>query len=200
MIWVPLLESVAADHAHFPAVLTSRIITHLLSDDDNPPADANKPEPDPDDTNANATMTAAAAEKASYDVCLANWATWLIEWRRSDEKTDADVAARRQSVFFQLAQALGTPKHIHEQETSSPQSQTGCVAFLSESTTCQGDRLTIRNPLSPPSANYLLRTGRGRCSTLCAPQIVGSPGSQTPSWVWIQGVLFPRWVTLTSYI
>jgi hypothetical protein len=145
MIWVPLLESVAAEHAHFPAVLTSHVITHLLSDDDdddNLPA-ADEPELDPDD-NTNATTTtaaAAAAEKASYDVCLANWATWLIEWRRSTDETDADITARRQSVFFQLAQALVTPSHKHEQEaTSSPksQSQTGYVAVFSPVTTCQG--------------------------------------------------------------
>ncbi|KAI0286742.1 hypothetical protein BGY98DRAFT_929858 [Russula aff. rugulosa BPL654] len=55
-------ESVLAGHAHFPAVCTSHVITHLLSDND-------EPEPEPDDTNA-----ATAAEKTSYDVCLANWA------------------------------------------------------------------------------------------------------------------------------
>src|SRR5882757_9599658 len=71
MIWIPLLESVAAEHAHFPAVLTSHVITHLLSDDDNLPADADADEPDPDpdpDDNTNATTTTvavAAAEKAS---------------------------------------------------------------------------------------------------------------------------------------
>jgi hypothetical protein len=139
MIWIPLLESVAADHAHFPAVLTSHVIAHLLSDDDNPPVD--DPEPDPDDMNATTATAAAAAaaEKASYDVCLANWATWLIEWRRSADETDTDVTARRQSVFFQLAQVLVTPNHKHEQEeTSSPKSQTGCVAVFSRPTTCQG--------------------------------------------------------------
>ena len=135
MIWVPLLESVAADHAHFPAVLTSHVITHLLSDVvDNPPPAADEPEPDPDD---NTNATAAAAEKASYDVCLANWATWLIEWRRSADETDVDVTARRQSVFFQLAQALivspnsHKDEHEQEQETSPKSPQTGCVCRFS---------------------------------------------------------------------
>lgn len=143
MIWIPLLESVAADHAHFPAVLTSHVITHLLSDDsDDDDLPADEPEPDPDDTNettATAIPTvaaaAAAAEKASHDVCLANWATWLIEWRRSADETDADVTARRQSIFFQLAQALPvttTPNH-RQGETPQPKSQIGCVTvFLSE--------------------------------------------------------------------
>ena len=130
MIWIPLLESVAAEHAHFPAVLTSHVIAHLLSDDDDLPAHDH--ETDPDD---NTSATTAAAEKASYDVCLANWATWLIEWRRSADETDTDVTARRQSVFFQLAQALVTPNHKHEQEATSPKSQTGYAAVFSRVTT-----------------------------------------------------------------
>ena len=147
MIWVPLLESVAADHAHFPAVLTSHVITHLLSDDDNPPPAAAEPEPGPDD---NTNATTAAAEKASYDVCLANWATWLIEWRRSADETDVDVTARRQSVFFQLAQALivspnsHKDEHEQEQEPSLKSPQTGCVCRLSPKLRrARADRLTI---------------------------------------------------------
>jgi hypothetical protein len=148
MIWIPLLESVAAEHAHFPAVLTSHVITHLLLSDDNSnsPADEPELEPEPDLDDTNATIAAAAAEKASYDVCLANWATWLIEWRRSADETEADIAARRQTVFLQLAQAttmVVTPKHKqHEQEEVTlpkSQTQTGCVAvFLPSFTTCQG--------------------------------------------------------------
>ena len=118
MIWTPLLRSVAANHAHFPTILTWRIVAHLLSDD-NPTA-----EPKPDDATTTAT---AAAEKASYDVCLATWAAWLIEWRRSADETDADVTARRQNVFFQLAQALVAPKH-EEKPLRSP--KTGCVPVL----------------------------------------------------------------------
>jgi ribosomal biogenesis protein LAS1 len=142
MIWTPLLESVAAEHPHFPAVLTSHVIAHLLSnDDDNAPAD--EPEPVPDDNTKATTAAAAAAEKASYDVCLANWGTWLIEWRRSDDETDADVTARRQSVFFQLAQSqvLVTPNHKHEQEeTSSPKSQTQTGARALLNALCASDR------------------------------------------------------------
>ena len=95
-IWIRLPESVPAGHAHFPAVRTSHVITHLLSDND-------EPEPEPDDTNA-----ATAAEKTSYDVCLANWANDSSNGAAAAvaDETDADVTARRQSVFFQLAQAL----------------------------------------------------------------------------------------------
>lgn len=185
MIWIPLLESVAAEHAHFPAVLRSHIITRLLSNDDSPPP-ADEPEPNPDDTNAT-IATAGATEKASYDVCLANWATWLIEWRRSAGETDADVTARRQSVSFQLAQALPVTspnhRHEHEQEETSPKSQSGCVL----------SRVYNIRP-----NNYLIyffwlpRTGRERCSMLCAPRMYSSPEFQTLFWVWIQGMI-PRW-------
>jgi len=119
VIWTPLLGSVAANHAHFPTILTSRIITHLLSDD--------SPTDEPNSDDATTTATAAAAEKASYDVCLATWAAWLIEWRRSADETDLEVTARRQAVFFQLAQLLATTKH----EKTSPGPQTGARALLS---------------------------------------------------------------------
>ena len=119
VIWTPLLGSVTANHAHFPTILTSRIITHLLSDDNS------TDEPNSDDVTTAATTAAAAAEKASYDVCLATWAAWLIEWRRSADETDLEATARRQAVFFQLAQALATPKH----EKTSPGPQTGYVSF-----------------------------------------------------------------------
>jgi len=126
MIWIPLLESVAANHAQFPAVLTSHIITHLLSDAN---LSTDEPGPVPDDADAATATATMTAEKASYDVCLATWAAWLIEWRRSADETDADVAPRRQDIFFQLAQALVTPNHKHKQETS-PKSQIGYVCHF----------------------------------------------------------------------
>jgi len=116
-IWLPLLESVAANHEHFPTVLTSHIITRLLADVD--PTTNRDPG---DDT----TMTAAtAAEKASHDVCLAAWGAWLVEWRRAHE-SEADVSTRRQDVFFQLVQALAADSQ--RREASSPSyPQTGYV-------------------------------------------------------------------------
>ena len=112
-IWIPLLESVAANHAHFPTVLTSHIIARLL-------ADANHP-PDERARDVATATAAAAAEKTSHDFCLAAWAAWLIEWRRADE-SDADITMRRQDVFFQLVQALTS-----QRETSSTSSQQGYV-------------------------------------------------------------------------
>jgi hypothetical protein len=114
-IWVPLLESLAVNHANFHAALVSHILTRLLADDD------------PHDDNGGDDVAAAAAERASYDVCLAAWGAWLIvEWHRADETDVVGVAARREDAFFQLVQALLSP----QRETSSHNhntSQQGCV-------------------------------------------------------------------------
>jgi len=122
-------------------VLTSHIITHLLSDHN--PLD--EPEPDTEDAKA----TTAAAEKASYNVSLATWAAWLVEWRRSADETDADVTARRQDIFFQLAQALVTPdhKHEHKHETSpeSPESYIGYVCHFHKH--ANANELTTRHTI-----------------------------------------------------
>ena len=157
MIWTPLLGSVAANHAHFPTILTSRIITHLLSDD--------SPTDEPNSDDATTTAAAAAAENASYDVCLATWAAWLVEWRRSSDETDLEVTARRQAVFFQLAQVLATTKH----KKTSPGPQTGCVPF--SQLTCGQSRVTHHHHNND---NWLLWAGRGRFSPRCVSQIGSS--------------------------
>lgn len=111
-IWVPLLESVSANHVHFPATLTLHIIAHLLADNDDSPN-----EDDRDDAG-----TTAVIEKTSYDVCLAAWGAWLVEWRHGHgDESDTDVAVRRQDVFFRLIQALSSERK------SSSQSRPGCV-------------------------------------------------------------------------
>ncbi|KAI0271574.1 Las1-like-domain-containing protein [Gloeopeniophorella convolvens] len=104
VIWAPLLESLSAAHARFQSALTAHIVAHLVAE----------PQDVPDE--------AAAAERASYDVCLAAWAAWLVEWRRADEADAA--AARRQDAFLQLVQALGP------QREASPRAQAGARALL----------------------------------------------------------------------
>jgi hypothetical protein len=47
-----------------------------------------------------------AADRASYDVCLATWGAWLIEWRGGDEMDTVDVATRREDAFCHLVQSL----------------------------------------------------------------------------------------------
>jgi hypothetical protein len=123
-IWLPLLESVAANHEHFPTVLTSHIITRLLAEVD--PTTRRDPGDDATMTTTTTTTGAATAvKKASHDVCLAAWGAWLVEWRRAHE-SEADVSTRRQAVFFQLVQALAA--HSQRREASSPShSQTGYV-------------------------------------------------------------------------
>ena len=165
VIWTPLLGSVTANHTHFPMILTSRIITHLLSDDNS------TDEPNSDDATTTATTPAAAAEKASYDVCLATWAAWLIEWRRSADETDLEATTRRQAVFFQLAQALATSKH----EKTSPGPQTGYVSF-SQFLNSGQCRVTHHHHHHHHHYhnNWLLWAGRGRFSPRCVPQIGSS--------------------------
>jgi len=140
-IWVPLLESVAANHAHFPAVLTSRMIAHLLAGDGNNYDHDDLDQRDPNDGD-DATMAAAApiAERTSYDICLAAWAAWLIEWRRRSDESEADVAARKQEVVFQLVQVL-LPARQRELSSSSPSSlrfPQGAQALLTA--LCESDR------------------------------------------------------------
>lgn len=121
-IWFPLLESVVANHEHFPTVLTSHIIARLLARDVDP---SNKRDIGDDNDGATTTTAAAAAEKTSYDVCLAAWGAWLVEWRRAHD-SEADVSTRRQDVFFQLVQALAA--HAQRREAPSQScSQTGYV-------------------------------------------------------------------------
>ncbi|KAI0307540.1 Las1-like-domain-containing protein [Multifurca ochricompacta] len=114
VIWTPLLEKIAANHAHFFATLTSHIVAHLLAN----------PLEECDDA-------AMAAERASYDVCLATWCAWLAGCHHGDE-IDAEVAARREDVFLQLVHALD-PHHETPQR-----SQQGARALLRA--LCDSDR------------------------------------------------------------
>jgi hypothetical protein len=184
-IWTPLLGSVVANHAHFPAVLTSHIIAHLLdNDNDNPTVDGHTPSGD--------ATAATAAEKASYDVCLATWAAWLIEWRRSTDETDADVTVRRQDAFFQLAQALVVT--APPRSSSSSSSQTGCVLPVTERPSRQIDS----HPQPKITTIYFCcGPGRGRFSLRCVPRIGSSLEFQTRSWV--SGRMFPRWVIFLEF-
>lgn len=90
-IWTPLLESLVASprHAYLRAALSSHILVRLLADRHQQLACSDE----------------AAVEGTSYELCLAAWGAWLVEWRLAHE-TDADVSARREDVFFQLIHAL----------------------------------------------------------------------------------------------
>jgi hypothetical protein len=118
-IWIPLLESLIANHTNFHAVLVSHILTRLMADD--PHDDENG---DGDDA-----VAVAAAERASYDVCLAAWGAWLVEWRSTDE-TDVDIATRREDAFFQLVQTTlsgGPERGEISPHNHNKSQQLGCV-------------------------------------------------------------------------
>ncbi|KAI9512323.1 Las1-domain-containing protein, partial [Russula earlei] len=173
-IWIPLLESVAANHAHFPTVLTSHIIMRLLSAD----ADADAADED-DDHDAHGahdaptltgTAVLAAAERASHDVCLAAWAAWLVEWRRGnahDDDSEADVAARRQDAFFQLVQALAAVPARATARTSSNSSgrssHPGCVRHSTTSSDrTEKKKYNRRRRATRRHFSRHLERGRGR--------------------------------------
>jgi len=128
-------------------VLTSHIITRLLSDDQDGKHERDRDRDDATTTTTTTTTTAVAeataTERASHDVCLAAWAAWLIERRRGNsngDESDADIAARRQDIFFQLVQVLAaaTPQPQRETFSSSLSSSSsssdshhhaGCVIY-----------------------------------------------------------------------
>ncbi|THH12880.1 hypothetical protein EW146_g7287 [Bondarzewia mesenterica] len=92
-IWTPLLSHLRTQHPTFPALLISRIISRLLADTSTP-LDA--------DTNINSDLP---QEDASYDLCLASWAMWLVD---AGDQQDADgSASRRDEAFVTLANGLG---------------------------------------------------------------------------------------------
>jgi hypothetical protein len=125
-----------------------------------------------------------AAERASYEICLAAWGAWLVEWRLAHE-TDADVSARREDVFFQLIHALCAScpcPQLCDEEIAPHACQPGFVF-------CVRHFYTIRTRYLPPSQSspsktlFFFWTERGRCSRRCVPRTGGSPKFQPPSCV-----------------
>ena len=96
-----------ARHAPLRAALSSHIVASLLAERACP----NEDEGDDKD------------ERASYELCLAAWGAWLVEWPLAHEAS-ADVSARREDVFFQLMHALCTscpcPQRCQEEEEGTP--------------------------------------------------------------------------------
>jgi hypothetical protein len=80
--------------------------------------DADPPKERDHDRDDVTMTTTAVAEKTSYDLCLAAWGMWLVEWRRADE-SDADISTRQQDVFFQLVQALVSASARRDDSSSS---------------------------------------------------------------------------------
>ena len=94
-----------ARQAPLRATLSSHIVASLL---------AERACPDDDDDKD---------ERASYELCLAAWGVWLVEWPLAHEAS-ADVSARREEVFFQLIHDMCTscpcPQRYQEEEEGTP--------------------------------------------------------------------------------
>ncbi|KAJ7462768.1 Las1-like-domain-containing protein [Mycena galericulata] len=72
-LWSPLLAEIHALHPDFPAILSSRIVAHLLTD--TPQLDI-----------------VPIAVDTTYDACLARWAMWIIDnWDAENSESDLDL-------------------------------------------------------------------------------------------------------------
>ena len=137
-------------NAHLRTVLCTHIVARLL-------AERACPSDDDDDDDG---------ERASYELCLAAWGAWLVEWRLAHE-VDADVSARREDIFFQLIHALCTscprPQRCDEERRTPLGCQPGFVTFCAPA---GRDFLIFLHPLtcslSKPCFFFVL-TVRGRC-------------------------------------
>ncbi|KAI0080065.1 Las1-domain-containing protein [Panus rudis PR-1116 ss-1] len=107
-IWRPLISHIQNLHPSFPAVIVSRMISHLTEDQD-----AQKPFTEGDMI----ALTPSAAETPkrdlSYELYLANWAKWFVDTYSSpdhEENSDSSddlVNPKRKDVIISLAAGLG---------------------------------------------------------------------------------------------
>ncbi|KAJ7814152.1 Las1-like-domain-containing protein [Mycena olivaceomarginata] len=85
-LWAPLLSDLHTLHSDFPAILSSRIVSHLL---------AEPPQLD---------MVPIAVD-TTYDACLARWAMWTIEnWDVENSESDLDL---KRDTIISLITGLG---------------------------------------------------------------------------------------------
>ncbi|KAJ7139738.1 Las1-like-domain-containing protein [Mycena epipterygia] len=85
-LWSPLLSDIHALHPDFPAILSHRIVSHLLAD---------APQLD----------IVPIAVDTTYDACLARWAMWTIDdWDAENSESDLDL---KKDVIISLITGLG---------------------------------------------------------------------------------------------
>jgi ribosomal biogenesis protein LAS1 len=85
-LWTPLLSELHALHPDFPAILSNRIVAHLLAD---------APQLD---------MVPIAVD-TTYDACLARWAMWMVDtWDAENSESDLDL---KKDVITTLITGLG---------------------------------------------------------------------------------------------
>jgi ribosomal biogenesis protein LAS1 len=85
-LWSPLLSDLHALHPDFPAILSSRIVSYLLSE--SPQLDV-----------------VPIAVDTTYDACLARWAMWTIDsWDTENSESDLDL---KRDTIISLITGLG---------------------------------------------------------------------------------------------
>ena len=98
-IWTPLLSHLQVLHPGLQSVLVSKIIAHLLTD----PAAA--------DANAEMETISLGADDrrrdASYDMCIASWAYWLVTAFSPNTSDPEDEAAKIEEAAVALIKGLG---------------------------------------------------------------------------------------------
>ncbi|KAJ7101017.1 Las1-like-domain-containing protein [Mycena crocata] len=129
-LWSPLLSELQALHPDFPAVLSSRIVSYLLTD---------APQLD---------MVPIAVD-TTFDACLARWAMWTIDnWDAENSESDLDL---KKDTIIALITGLGPG-------SSSSKDTTAATALLQA--LCAGDPemdTAMSILLRPPPTGSLIR-------------------------------------------
>ncbi|KZT67598.1 Las1-domain-containing protein [Daedalea quercina L-15889] len=121
-IWTPLLTHIEPLHPSLPAVLVSKIISHLSSQDI-PHLAAQAPDED-------VVLLDAEEEREkhrqdmSYDRCVAGWANWLVDTyggKDDEECEDSDGYLSREEVVLKLVAALGPTRSVSETRKKTAQ-------------------------------------------------------------------------------
>ncbi|TFY70079.1 hypothetical protein EVJ58_g58 [Rhodofomes roseus] len=107
-IWTPLLAHLQSLHPNLAAVLVTKAVSHLTSE-----------EQITQTTDADVVMLDAEEDKqrrdASYDRCVAGWAKWLVDTyggKIDDDFEDGDTDLNRADVVSKLVAALGPTRTV----------------------------------------------------------------------------------------
>ncbi|KAJ7456627.1 Las1-like-domain-containing protein [Mycena latifolia] len=97
-LWSPLLSELHALHPDFPAVLSNKIVAHLLAD---------APQLD---------MVPIAVD-TTYDACLARWAMWIIDnWDAENSESELDL---RKDIIVVMISGLSPSSSLNRDTTAA---------------------------------------------------------------------------------
>lgn len=103
LLWNPLLRHLHSVYSDFLVVLTGRIVSHLLTDNDS------------------LKTPVENQTDLSYDLCLVRWAIWCIDtWDRDESQTYFDL---KKEVTINLMHTIG------HSITGGPRNRKGCYHF-----------------------------------------------------------------------